>query len=135
MENSSKVMKKRNWNKLNIVLSATCGVHCVITPFLIPIMPSLNENLGIGFFAELMILLTVCILGTYSLFHAYKKHHNVLWPFVTFICGCILLSVNFIQHHGHEHLAHSISIPVIVGTALLLISQTMNIVYSRRIAV
>ncbi len=129
-------MKKRNWNKWNIILSATCGVHCMITPFLIPIMPSLNNSINIGFFAELMILLTVCIMGTYSLFHAYKKHHNVLWPFVTFIFGCILLSVNFVQHqhHGHEHLA-TLSIPVVIGTILLVVSQTMNIIYSRRVTV
>jgi len=80
-----------NWDTLGIGASLACAIHCALLPLFLSSLPLFGINIihHMGF--ELgMILLALCI-GSYSLYHGYKKHHHSLLPLALFIAGFIFL--------------------------------------------
>ena len=90
---------KINWDALGIGASLACAIHCALLPLFLSSLPLFGINIihHIGF-EVLMIVLAFCV-GSYSLYHGYKKHHHSLLPLSLFITGILLLTLKqfFIQ--------------------------------------
>jgi len=82
---------KINWDAFGIATSLACAIHCAVLPLLLTSLPlfgvNIIDNLSFEFF---MIFLAFCI-GSYSLYHGWKKHHHRWLPFIMFFGGMILL--------------------------------------------
>jgi hypothetical protein len=85
-------MKHRiNWDALGIGASLACAIHCAVLPLFLSSLPLFGINIihHTGFEVG-MIFLALCI-GSYSLFHGYKKHHHNLLPLAFFFAGFTFL--------------------------------------------
>lgn len=89
---------KINWDALGIATSLACAIHCALLPLILTSLPlfgvNIIENLSFELF---MIFLAFCI-GSYSLYHGWKKHHHRLLPLVIFFLGMLLLLGKQIWH-------------------------------------
>lgn len=82
---------KINWDALGIATSIACAIHCAVLPILLTSLPVFGTNIIHNLFFEWsMIVLAFCI-GSYSLFHGYRKHHRTLLPVLIFSAGFIFL--------------------------------------------
>jgi predicted branched-subunit amino acid permease len=82
---------KINWDALGIGASLACAIHCALLPLFLSSLPLFGVNIinNIGFEVG-MITLALCV-GSFSLYHGYKKHHHNLMPLVIFFAGFIFL--------------------------------------------
>ena len=91
---------KINWDALGIGASLACATHCALLPLFLSSLPLFGVNIihHIGFEVG-MIVLAFCV-GTYSLYHGYKKHHHSLLPISLFTAGILLLVLKqfFVQY-------------------------------------
>ena len=87
-------MKTRiNWDAVGISASLACAIHCALLPLFLTTLPLFginiikNETFEIG-----MILLAFCI-GSFALYHGFKKHHHKRIPLLVFTVGFIFLVI------------------------------------------
>ena len=80
-----------NWDALGIGASLACAIHCALLPLLLSSLPLFGINIihNIGF--EIGMILLALTIGSYSLYHGYKKHHHSLLPLSLFFTGFIFL--------------------------------------------
>jgi hypothetical protein len=91
---------KANWDAIGITTSLACAVHCALLPLFLTSLPLFGFNIINNILFEAgMILLAFCI-GSYSLYHGYRKHHHSPVPLALFSLGVILLVLKqcFIQY-------------------------------------
>lgn len=89
-----------NWDALGIGASLACAIHCALLPLFLSSLPLFGINIIHNDWFEVgMILLALCI-GSYSLYHGYKKHHHSLLPLALFSAGFVFLVLKqFYIHH------------------------------------
>jgi len=82
---------KINWDALGIGASLACAIHCALLPLFLSSLPLFGINIihHIGF--EIGMILLAFFIGSYSLYHGYKKHHHSLLPLSLFIIGILFL--------------------------------------------
>jgi len=82
---------KLNWDALGIGASLACAIHCALLPLFISSLPLFGINIihHTGFEAGMIVL--ALAIGTYSLWHGYRKHHHSLAPLSLFFTGFIFL--------------------------------------------
>lgn len=93
---------KINWDALGIGASLACAIHCALLPLFLSSLPLFGINIIENkFFEGAMIGLALCI-GSYSLYHGYKKHHHSLVPLALFFAGFVFLVTKefFIHYHA-----------------------------------
>ena len=90
---------KINWDALGIGASLACAIHCALLPLFMSSLPLFGVNIihNTGFEIG-MIVLAFCI-GSYSLYHGFKKHHHSFMPLLLFIIGFIFLVVKQFFFH------------------------------------
>jgi MerC mercury resistance protein len=110
---------KLNWDTLGIGASLACAIHCALLPLFLSSLPLFGINIihNVAFETG-MIVLALCI-GSYSLYHGYKKHHHSLLPLALFFGGFAFLVLKqfFIQYE------HWLLIP---GVALIITAHLIN---------
>jgi hypothetical protein len=76
-----------NWDWLGISASVICAIHCALLPLLLTSLPLFGVNIihHLGF--ELGMIALALIIGSYSMYHGYKKHHHRLTPWLLFLLG------------------------------------------------
>jgi hypothetical protein len=91
---------KVNWDALGIGASLACAIHCALLPLFLSSLPLFGINIIHNTAFEVgMIVLAFCI-GTYSLYHGFKKHHHSWMPLFFFIIGFIFLIIKqFFVHY------------------------------------
>lgn len=93
---------KVNWDALGIGASLACAIHCALLPLFLSSLPLFGINIihHVGF--EVGMILLALGIGSYSLYHGYKKHHHSLLPLLLFFTGFIFLVIKqfFHQYEG-----------------------------------
>ena len=74
-----------------VFLSALCAIHCMLTPVLLVIMPVDAPYFEQYHRVEYILVGSVFILGTSSILHSYKHHHQKKLPAYIFFFGLMLL--------------------------------------------
>jgi hypothetical protein len=84
---------KVNWDVVGVGTSLACAIHCALLPLFLSSLPLFGINIihHTGF--EVGMILLALAIGSYSLYHGYKKHHHSLLPLFIFIAGFIFLVV------------------------------------------
>jgi hypothetical protein len=83
---------KLNWDALGIGTSILCAIHCALLPVLMSTLPIFGVNIIHNLFFEWGMIALAFIVGSYSLFHGYLKHHRSLMPVLIFSFGFIFLA-------------------------------------------
>lgn len=90
---------KINWDALGIVASVACAIHCALLPLFLSSLPLFGVNIIENIQFEYVMIGLAFLLGTYALYHGFKKHHHSWWPVILFTIGILvlILKVNFHQ--------------------------------------
>jgi hypothetical protein len=93
---------KINWDLMGIGTSLACAIHCALLPLFLNSLPIFGVNLieNLGF--EIAMIALAFIIGAYSLYHGYLKHHHSLLPLVVFSSGFVFLVLKqfFIEYES-----------------------------------
>ena len=82
---------KLNWDALGIGTSVLCAIHCALLPVLVTTLPVFGINIVHNLVFEWGMIGLAFVVGSYSLFHGYIKHHRSLRPVLIFSTGFIFL--------------------------------------------
>ena len=89
-----------NWDALGVGASLACAIHCALLPLFLSSLPLFGINIihNTGF--EVGMIVLAFGIGSYSLYHGYKKHHHSLLPLSLFFAGFIFLVLKqfFVQY-------------------------------------
>jgi len=91
---------KLNWDALGIGTSVLCAIHCALLPVLMSTLPVFGINIIHNLFFEWGMIALAFVVGSYSLFHGYIKHHRSFKPVLLFSIGFVFLILKqfFFQH-------------------------------------
>lgn len=89
---------KINWDALGITASVACAIHCAVLPLFLSSLPLFGVNIIENHSFEYFMTLVAFVVGTYSLYHGYRKHHHSKIPFVLFSVGILLLVAKISLH-------------------------------------
>ena len=82
---------KLNWDALGIGTSVACAIHCAVLPVLVTTLPVFGINIIHNLFFEWGMITLAFVVGSYSLFHGFVKHHRSFSPILIFSAGFICL--------------------------------------------
>ena len=92
---------KLNWDGLGIATSIACAIHCAVLPLVLTSLPLFGINIIHNQVFEWSMIAIAFVVGTYSLYHGYIKHHHSLIPVSVFAVGfCFLAAKQFL--HDYE---------------------------------
>lgn len=116
-------------DKLGLVVSWGCLVHCLLLPFLIPALPGLSFLVEDGVHELLAIL--VFATGMFAFYRGYLAHHH-MHIFIGGGVGLGLLLLGLMFSHSHAWGAISPQILLtVLGSVVLIASHLANIRHSR----
>ena len=82
---------KLNWDALGIATSLACAIHCALLPILLSTLPVFGINIIHNSFFEWGMIALAFMVGSFSLFHGFVKHHRSLLPVFLFLIGFLFL--------------------------------------------
>ena len=89
---------KLNWDGLGIATSIACAIHCAVLPLILTSLPLFGVNIIHNLFFEWTMIAIAFVVGSYSLFHGYIKHHHSFLPVIIFAIGFIFLAAKQFFH-------------------------------------
>jgi hypothetical protein len=93
-----KMDTKINWDALGIATSVACAIHCTLLPVLVSTLPVFGINIIHNSFFEWGMIALAFVVGSYSLFHGYAKHHHSFIPVYIFSTGFVFLVLKQFFH-------------------------------------
>ena len=97
---------KINWDALGIFTSVACAIHCALLPVILTSLPVFGINIIHNSFFEWGMIALAFVVGSYSLFHGYVKHHRSSAPILIFAFGFVFLVLKqFFPHFDYPFLA------------------------------
>ena len=82
---------KLNWDAMGIATSVACAIHCAILPVILTTLPIFGINIIHNLFFEWGMIALAFVVGSYSLFHGFVKHHRSFTPIIIFSVGFFFL--------------------------------------------
>jgi hypothetical protein len=89
---------KINWDALGIATSLACAIHCAVLPLVLGTLPILGINIVNNEAFEYFMIFLALAIGSYSLWHGYRKHHHSTAPLLIFLMGIALLIAKQVWH-------------------------------------
>lgn len=83
--------QKINWDAWGIGASLACAIHCALLPLFLSSLPLFGINIIHNTAFEVGMIVLAFAIGSYSLYHGYRKHHHSLVPLLIFLAGLSLL--------------------------------------------
>jgi hypothetical protein len=94
-------------------------------PIIMIVFPFLNNSFLHNPLVEWGILLSLIVLGSFSLNHYRKKHHESHLPMIVFIIGVIICLISLLSHVSyHQSL-------MMTGSIVIAASQILNLSLKR----
>jgi MerC mercury resistance protein len=113
-------------NKWSVALSFICAVHCILTPVLLIALPFAGPFLHQYHGRDLFLTGGVFVLGTSSILHGFKFHHQKKAPAYLFIGGLVLMCSALILEYGYGNPGNAHHIVSALGGILAGIGQLYN---------
>ncbi len=76
---------------MGIATSLACAIHCALLPILVSTLPVFGINIIHNSFFEWGMIGLAFLVGSYSLFHGFIKHHRSFVPLILFFAGFTFL--------------------------------------------
>jgi hypothetical protein len=89
---------KLNWDAMGIATSVACAIHCALLPILMTSLPLFGINIIHNLFFEWGMIGLAFLVGAYSLFHGFNKHHRSFTPIIIFSIGFVFLVLKQFFH-------------------------------------
>ena len=98
---------------MGMATSVACAIHCALLPVILSSLPVFGINIIHNALFEWGMIGIAFVVGTYSLFHGYIKHHHSLVPVYIFTTGFIFLIFKQFFHSA-ENWFLLVAVPLIV---------------------
>jgi hypothetical protein len=92
---------KINWDAMGVTVSIACAIHCAILPLILSSLPLFGIDIIENLWFEYGMIGLAFVVGSYSLYHGFKKHHHSWLPFTLFSLGILFLVAKQILHQWH----------------------------------
>ena len=128
------------FDKLAILLSGICALHCIVTPIIVSVIPILSATIHHGehiheFWFHQFIILVILPISLFALITGYRSHKKLL-PVLVAGCGLAvltftalyaeqLISQNIIEHEGETLLT-------IIGGIIHATGHILNVLATRK---
>jgi hypothetical protein len=89
---------KINWDALGITASVACAIHCAILPLFLSSLPLFGVNIIENRAFEYGMIGLALVVGLYSFYHGFTKHHHSWIPIFLFLLGILLLLLKVSLH-------------------------------------
>lgn len=85
---------KLNADRLGIITSIACAIHCTLLPLLVSSLPLFNFDILENKAVEWSMIILALSFGVLSLYHGYADHHKKILPLILFSIGfsCLILN-------------------------------------------
>ena len=80
-----------NWDFMGIAASVACAIHCAVWPLFFTSLPLFGVNILHNRLFEIVMVVLAILVGGYSLYHGYRRHHRRVWPLVVLLAGFFFL--------------------------------------------
>lgn len=111
------------WDKLGILLSALCLIHCILGPILLVLIPSISQFFTEEWIHIFLFIFVVLVAGYVFLSH--YKYHRSKSILVSAFSGIFLLSLGLFLHDSLNAISHAlINLP---GSLLLIWAHWQNL--------
>jgi len=90
----------RRLDRLGIMLSSACAVHCIVTPFVIGTLVYAGADWVASETTELLLIGSAFLIALASLVPSYLKHRNPVALFI-FALGIALIVGSHLTMEGH----------------------------------
>ena len=87
-----------NWDAVGITTSLACAIHCAVLPLIVSTLPVFGIDIVDNAAFECFMILLALAIGSYALWHGFRKHHQSYKPLITFYAGILLLFAKQIWH-------------------------------------
>jgi len=114
-----------NWSALGVSAAVACAIHCALLPLFISTLPLFGINILDNIYFEAGMILIALLIGGFTLFHGYRKHHHRLTPLVCFVSGMALLILN-------HFFSPKPVLLVIISSGLIILAYYFNWKYCRQ---
>ena len=91
LHKKSPIFNRINLDGLGIAASLLCAIHCAVLPLLFTSLPLLGLDLVKNKGFEYGMIGLAFAIGSYALYHGFKKHHHRIIPFLLLIAGFVFL--------------------------------------------
>ncbi len=116
---------KINWDAMGVTVSVACAIHCAILPLAISSLPLFGINIIENAAFEYGMIALAFVVGSYSLYHGFKKHHHNWLPLILFSIGMFFLVIKQVFHNWHLYL-------LIPAVLFIIGSHFLNYKFCRR---
>src|SRR6476620_11414477 len=100
---------KANWDAMGIATSVACAIHCALLPVVISSLPIFGINIIHNSFFEWGMIALAFMVGCYSLFHGFARHHKNYLPLSIFFTGAVFLVLKqFVTCYEYLFLAFAV---------------------------
>jgi cytochrome c biogenesis protein CcdA len=116
-------------DRVATVTAAACGIHCALSPILVPIIP-LVAGRFVGSGLEWGFTVISLALGVASLGHSYRALHRNIGPIACFCAGFAMLLLARLV----ESRVPALELPAIaVGASSIMLAHVLNLRIRRRV--
>lgn len=116
---------KVNYDKLGIITSIACAIHCAVLPVLFSTITFVGVDIVESPVIEYGMIALSLMLGIIAMRHGYKCHHKKILPVLLYTAGFMFLILNQIFKEQFVMLF----IPAAV--VLIIAAHGLNIYYCR----
>lgn len=107
-------MIRINYDALGIAASLACAIHCALLPLILTSLPLFGTNIINNAAFEYGMIALALVVGVYSLWHGFKRHHHRYSPLLLFGSGMALL---FLKQIFHQYQLYFL-IPAVVSIVM-----------------
>lgn len=107
-------MIRINYDALGIAASLACAIHCALLPLILTSLPLFGTNIINNAAFEYGMIALALVVGVYSLWHGFKRHHHRYSPLLLFGSGMALL---FLKQMFHQYQLYFL-IPAVVSIVM-----------------
>ncbi len=119
--NNVKVAEGGRLDRIGIIASCACAVHCAVMPALLGVLPLLG--LSVLADAEWMLIVASLLIGAASLLPSYFRHHRRATPLLMFAVGLALIVAGRIAFEESVRLE---TLCVVCGALLVAAAHFVN---------
>lgn len=107
---------KLNWDKMGIMTTLICAIHCALLPLIMTSLPVLGVNIIDNTWFEWAMIGLAFVVGVYSLYHGFIRHHRNFLPVVLFAIGFVFLLLKQVYHtYPLEYILLALAVVLIIS--------------------
>lgn len=116
------------WDRIGVVVTAVCAVHCLALPILLPVLAATDLAVLAHHEFEWIVLAFTFVLAGVVLSHGYRKHHRSLLPLTLAAIGGVICLFRHDLGHALEPFV------LALGAGLIVVAHVVNLKLSRHFA-